>query len=62
MTISEFRRYVRAMLIRRMLPRGYNIGRDQTGLVVTFYGEGNPTPLWFFEDEEQAPLPLNSDH
>lgn len=52
MTVSEFRRYVRALIIRKMLTYGYNIGRDLTQLVVTFYGEGNPRPLWWYENSQ----------
>jgi hypothetical protein len=33
------------------LTYGYNIGRDQTDLVVVFYGEGNNHPLWWRDDE-----------
>ncbi len=45
MTISEFRRYVKACVMRKMLTNGINIGRDLTRIIVKFYGEGNPHPF-----------------
>jgi hypothetical protein len=47
MTISEYRRYVKALVMRKMLINGINLGRDLTKTIVTFYGEGNPHPLGY---------------
>lgn len=47
MTISEYRRYVKALVVRKMLINGINLGRDLTKTIVTFYGEGNPHPLGY---------------
>jgi HNH endonuclease len=53
MTVSEFRRYVRAMVIRKLIPMGLAMGRDLTRMPIVFYGEGNTRPLWWYADPDQ---------
>jgi hypothetical protein len=44
MSVSQFRKYVKALLVRRMIELGYIWG-GLGGLVILFYGEGNQNPL-----------------
>lgn len=44
MTISQFRKYVKALHVRKMISMGLIWG-GLGGLVITFYGEGNKAPL-----------------
>jgi hypothetical protein len=44
MNICQFRKYVKAVIVREMIGNGMIWG-GLGGLIVLFYGEGNPNPL-----------------
>ena len=44
MGVGQFRRYVKAVIVREMIGNGMIWG-GLGGLVVIFYGEGNQNPL-----------------
>lgn len=44
MSVSQFRKYVKAVLVRKMIRTGHIWG-GLGGLVIIFYGEGNQNPL-----------------
>jgi hypothetical protein len=43
MTVAEFRKYVRVLVIRNLAALGYWIGLENVKIV--FFGEGNSSPL-----------------
>ena len=44
MTVRQFRKYVKALIVRDMIKNGMIWG-GTGGLVISFYGEGNVNPL-----------------
>jgi len=46
LTISEFRKLVKALIVRNMLSLGY-VGGDLRKVKIVFYGEGNSSPFGF---------------
>jgi hypothetical protein len=44
MSVSQFRKYVKAVIVRKMISNGMIMG-GLGGLVVRFFGEGEENPL-----------------
>jgi hypothetical protein len=44
MSVSQFRRYIKALIVRKMIENGMIWG-GLGGLVIIFYGEGCENPL-----------------
>lgn len=46
LTVSEFRKYVKVLIIRRLMTMGYFMC-DLSTIRIVFYGEGNESPLGY---------------
>lgn len=46
LTVSEFRKYVKVLVIRNLMSLGFLSG-DLSAIRITFYGEGNASPLGY---------------
>jgi hypothetical protein len=44
MTVRQFRKYIKALMVRKMISNGMIWG-GTAGLIVLFYGEGCENPL-----------------